>query len=1382
MSNKIINLKKDNECLNQEKEENDLIRKNLIYKYEFVNRAINFFIDNFKKDDFDKNNSDNIFNLFSKYDIFFYDNICSIKEKLNLENRINILNNEINTDKNIINNINNNRNELKDINAFSNIMIFFGNYCEIIKEIGSLIIEYSDNILKEINNLEKNNDKNQAKINEESKQIVIKEDEKNDLDKNININDNKEFEIKNDSKQENDDKLVNNINIENNKDFNNEDSEKISTIDNSSLIKERLNIKNKNINTEYIKEEIEKIKENIIEKEEIKEKDEINKEVLNKEQQKEDKNKIDIDAINKNEEYNTKEEESSQNNNEIKNIKGNQNEMMEEVLDKKEDNFGDFLIIKNEDDKNNSINENKDLINSEKNIDNKIKKSENKDINIKHFLEDLVEEIINSFIKIIITEPNFILKNILSDIEQKVINELITQILQEKKEAEEQNKIEIKKENIEKPEVEIKKEGNNKDILNDEINNQNNKINEIIKEQENDSFSENNIKNIDSLLGDVYEEEENVDINKEIDNKEIVNKEIDNKEIIEEKEKKDKKQEENEDKKDFKLNNEDINLNSEEKDILLDKELEELDDLLNLNIQKNQEKNEDEIIYKKGEESNKNNDENIDLKMQKPNELSNLENNNIIINLSQENIKNEIINYEKENIDESLKKKEIETDKIKEEYDFELDDEEDIDKIIKDEDNKKLKSNISEINNNIQEKKEISNEIKNEEKNKNNEINIMTKKEKENQKKVEQKLSLPLFANIRDKEFFIESAIKKILGETSILQNETKILIGILFKNEESLSYFFPYFLNFLKKRMNNKIIFLQSYDNFKTLIFIFESNLIKEKRADIFDLIIELSQYIKYGNNYLYQYLRRKIGYFQQTNFWKALIDNLLINSLNIQVKFIINRENKKRDLKEKPEQKEKKSFWKELFSNSFSDEYSLNEEENHIQLKKSDNDILLILELMSYTKYIKGYHQLNNELKKELDDFGKKSLEKILYKYIKTMSIFGFNFNEMKILTLNFSAQFGFNNELKENFINLIDCYKYKNYNQIKINLYLKNNNNIINEDSLICLLSNIFIFLPIKDRIKLFILNKKLNMKSNLKKVIFNKILRQKNLSFNKRLIIWEDILNISKLKKQYNYSEIKESTLKKISLGELKKDTRLFNNNETINKDVSRTVFLVDRIENQNKLKNILSCLNILITSIGYYQGISYIAAFLLQILDFNEEKTFFYMLALESQTDYKNLFINNLELLNNNFKIFEKILEIGLPDIYLHLNRYNVISDYYTPSWFLTIFACVSPIFNKDNISKFCILVFEKFILDGWSAVFIAGFTSLKLLSKEFLNTNEFNIYNYMTTDFNNKDIFKNSNFSKVENDYIINSEFIDNYLISLVNKICNFEKKFNVEE
>ena len=151
---------------------------------------------------------------------------------------------------------------------------------------------------------------------------------------------------------------------------------------------------------------------------------------------------------------------------------------------------------------------------------------------------------------------------------------------------------------------------------------------------------------------------------------------------------------------------------------------------------------------------------------------------------------------------------------------------------------------------------------------------------------------------------------------------------------------------------------------------------------------------------------------------------------------------------------------------------------EEEHNEIKRNDDNFLSVLELMSYTKYINGYHKLNSELKKELEDFSKKSLEKILYKYIKNMSNYGFNFNEMKILTLNFSAQFGFNNDLKENFINLIDCYKYKNYNQNRINLHLINEKNIINDDSLIRILSNIFIFVPIKERIQLAVISSETN----------------------------------------------------------------------------------------------------------------------------------------------------------------------------------------------------------------------------------------------------------------------------------------------------------------
>ena len=85
-------------------------------------------------------------------------------------------------------------------------------------------------------------------------------------------------------------------------------------------------------------------------------------------------------------------------------------------------------------------------------------------------------------------------------------------------------------------------------------------------------------------------------------------------------------------------------------------------------------------------------------------------------------------------------------------------------------------------------------------------------------------------------------------------------------------------------------------------------------------------------------------------------------------------------------------------------------------------------------------------------------------------------------------------------------------------------------------------------------------------------------------------------------------------------------------------------------------------------------------------------------------------------------------------------------------------------------------------MDGWNAVFIAGFTSLKLLTRELLKTNEFNIYNYITTEFPNKDIFKNVNYLEVEKNFIKNSDFIDNNFIAIVNKICNYEKQYNSEE
>ena len=92
------------------------------------------------------------------------------------------------------------------------------------------------------------------------------------------------------------------------------------------------------------------------------------------------------------------------------------------------------------------------------------------------------------------------------------------------------------------------------------------------------------------------------------------------------------------------------------------------------------------------------------------------------------------------------------------------------------------------------------------------------------------------------------------------------------------------------------------------------------------------------------------------------------------------------------------------------------------------------------------------------------------------------------------------------------------------------------------------------------------------------------------------------------------------------------------------------------------------------------------------------------------------------------------------------------------------------------------MVFEKFILDGWDAVFNGGFTSIQYYCGELLNVHEDMIMNYLITDFSNKDIFKNKDFDKVEKKYYKNSGFITDELIILIKKIWDYEEQYRNEE
>ena len=83
--------------------------------------------------------------------------------------------------------------------------------------------------------------------------------------------------------------------------------------------------------------------------------------------------------------------------------------------------------------------------------------------------------------------------------------------------------------------------------------------------------------------------------------------------------------------------------------------------------------------------------------------------------------------------------------------------------------------------------------------------------------------------------------------------------------------------------------------------------------------------------------------------------------------------------------------------------------------------------------------------------------------------------------------------------------------------------------------------------------------------------------------------------------------------------------------------------------------------------------NFIAAFLLNI-NGDEEEAFYLFLSLLLTSDYGNLFLKELENLKEYFYVFERILDILLPELYNHLKLNNIKVSFFISPWFITLFT------------------------------------------------------------------------------------------------------------
>ena len=597
----------------------------------------------------------------------------------------------------------------------------------------------------------------------------------------------------------------------------------------------------------------------------------------------------------------------------------------------------------------------------------------------------------------------------------------------------------------------------------------------------------------------------------------------------------------------------------------------------------------------------------------------------------------------------------------------------------------------------------------------------------------------------KDNNELINEIIKKIVGEEELKSKEISNLFNILTidnkENNKEENLYAKTFLNKIKEYYNHRVISFKNKNNFIHLSNIMNDLCLKHKKNnDIFHLIIEVSQMIKYKNDYIYKIIQKKNEFFSTKTLWLQLIDNDLIVELN---KYVDDKLTKKIEDKDK-------SFIKE------------NEE------KDEKNNIL---ERSGINKKITNYRKLNKTQKKELMQFSKEKIISLLSKSISGMCCFLVPQKVIEEIIILYGAKFKFELEIKNYLKNkmIVKNMKVRHIKKLCADKDEKLYNKMI-------IISSFSKFYPIEKYQNLLKLNKKIY--PQLKKNIFLNLFSDKRYeSIDSHIKLWKEYLQLDKIKKKMNYHDIKNSLQYSIENANLTETLQEGKNIFLIEKDVLRTLFTQKNKEHINSLKFILICFLFTYPEFGYCQGMNCVASFLYQLLDYNEEETFYFLCGLENNTKYHEIFQDDFETLTKFFIIFEKILNINRPEIYYKFNDNNIVTNSYSSSWFITLFTDNVYIFDKNNPPKFVFFVIERFILEGWSAIFNCGFTLLEYCYEKIMTLEREKLLTYVMNILDNEQIFKNENFEKVKELYLKNSILINEFFIEKLFEITKYEEK-----
>ena len=589
------------------------------------------------------------------------------------------------------------------------------------------------------------------------------------------------------------------------------------------------------------------------------------------------------------------------------------------------------------------------------------------------------------------------------------------------------------------------------------------------------------------------------------------------------------------------------------------------------------------------------------------------------------------------------------------------------------------------------------------------------------------------YSTLNENDIMLDKFITNLIDSDKKINDEEYLYMGQFYRININNTKRFMYLL--VNHFCTKKLIQIYSIDNFKYLNDILSEIIISSKNTnENFELL------------FLIMFIANKTVYYnEKTN----QVENYLCHELSKNKLF------------------SEFDFWMELLKERVElvAQVEINQEiqKRKDSIGKEDNNTIINTAIGKIGKFFKRGGN-NKVLEKEIlfnQMFQKKSpkiCDKVLEEYLKQFINYNFYGNNAIKLIDQLGSTFALPNENRNYFKKVIKTNEIiknsmkgiKNIcndnNYDKFYFTYKGNKSFkgIEDKKLVGLIFSLR-FLDIKDIPKILCLNK--SLKEKLDKKIYKNILTKyfNKLDSKTHLSIWKILLKFSDIKKKYDYNQILE---------EVNKSPESVKNIDIIKLDIIRTSFETEEESKRIKIGNMLKAISKELPSLNYCQGMNQIAAFLLDVCDYNEEEAFYIFLSLMIDSVYSSLFKNELENLNILFYQFERILSHTSPEIYSYLKDNKITPGFFVSPWFITLFTDAFDDKKNSNNKKIIMKIFDLFIFEGWKAIIKIGISLLKYNENKILQTPVEELLNFLTND-----IIKSKFFDKNNLDSVLKSDF-----------------------